>query len=365
MSNRPDLRVNTKEPSSFTNKWISEAVRETRGDFGLVGFPRCALYPFEPLINTQEEGLAIKDVRPSDSRGPTQPPGALPVARSGSAASALWRSTFTIVVMAGLTFFIVGMPWTSGTNKSGRESSSFWSLSLERAMAEPAIHRDAKLFVNEQTPQPMDEAVPLGVSVPNANDDTILIFAGIVKGTTLSSGRPLGDHAWWLFAKDLRNVMIRPPPHYVGVMDITVELRPSADTAAGDYRMLRFEWAEAKASDPKVTNQADVLKFNLQSQPIHQPDHEENAALLKRGNDLISSGDVAAARMVLQRAVEAGDARAALALAGTYDPATLQKLRVHGLSPDLAMARHWYEKASELGSPYALQRLEMLARKPD
>jgi len=365
MSNRPDLRVNSKEPSSFTNKWVSEAVRETGGDFGLVGFPACALYQFEPLINTQEEGLAIEDFRPPDSREPTQPPGALPVARSGSAASVLRRSTFTIVVMAALTFFIVGMPWTTKTYKSGREYSSFWSLSLERAMAEPAIHRDAKLFVNEQTPQPMDEAVPLGVSVPNADDDTILIFTGIVKGTTLSSGRLFGDHKWWLFARDLRNVMIRPPPHYVGVMDITVELRPSAETAVEDYRMLRFEWAEAKAPDPKVTNQADVLEFNLQSQPTHQLDPEENAALLKRGNDLISSGDVAAARMVLRRAAEAGDARAALALAGTYDPATLQKLRVHGLSPDFAMARHWYEKASELGSPDALRRLEMLARKPD
>ena len=365
MSNRPDLRVNSKEPSSFTNKWVSEAVRETGGDFGLVGFPACALYQFEPLINTQEEGLAIEDFRPPDSREPTQPPGALPVARSGSAASVLWRSTFTIVVMAALTFFIVGMPWTTKTYKSGREYSSFWSLSLERAMAEPAIHRDAKLFVNEQTPQPMDEAVPLGVSVPNADDDTILIFTGIVKGTTLSSGRLLGDHKWWLFARDLRNVMIRPPPHYVGVMDITVELRPSAETAVEDYRMLRFEWAEAKAPDPKVTNQADVLEFNLQSQPTHQLDPEENAALLKRGNDLISSGDLAAARLVLPRAAEAGDARAALALAGTYDPVTLQKLPVHGLSPDVAMAHHWYEKAKELGSPDALRRLEMLARRPD
>jgi hypothetical protein len=365
MGNRPDLRVNSKEPPSFTKNWMSEAVRETTGDFGLTGFPACGLCPFDPFINTQEAGLAIEDFRPSESREPTQPPGALPVARSGSAAGVMWRSTCAMVVMAGFAFFIAGMPWTSGTNKSGSESSSFWSLSLERARAEPAIHRNAKLFVNEQAPQPMDEAVPLGLSVPNADDDTVLVFTGIAKGTTLSSGRLLGDHAWWLFANDLRNVMIRPPPHYVGVMNITVELRPSADTAVEDYRMLRFEWADAMAPAPKVTNQADVLEFNPQSQPVHQLDPDGNAALLKRGNDLISSGDVAAARLVLRRAAEAGDAGAALALAGTYDPATLQKLRVHGLSPDLVMARHWYEKASELGSPDALRRLEILARKPD
>jgi len=324
--------------------------------------------PSSSLINMSEEGLAIKDFRPPDSREPTQPSERLAVARSRSVVGVPWRSTFAIVVAAGLIFLIVGRPWaiwTSGTNKKGSESSSFWSLSLGQARAEPAIHGGAKLFVNEETPRPMDNAIPLGVSVRNADDDAILVFVGFVKGTALSTGRPIGNDKWWLFAKDLRNVVVQPPPHFIGVMDITVELRPAAEKAVEDRRPLRFEWVEAKIPDPNVTSQAEVLEPNLQSHPIHQLAPEEIAALLKRGNDLISSGDLAAARLVLPRAAEAGDARAALALAGTYDPVTLQKLPVHGLSPDVAMAHHWYEKAKELGSPDALRRLEMLARRPD
>jgi hypothetical protein len=98
---------------------------------------------------------------------------------------------------------------------------------------------------------------------------------------------------------------------------------------------------------------------------IHHLDSDAIAALLKRADALIASGDVAAARLVLRRAADAADAHAAMTLAETYDPAFLDKLGVHGFVPDLAMARSWYEKARALGSAEAPQRLETLAsRRP-
>jgi hypothetical protein len=39
----------------------------------------------------------------------------------------------------------------------------------------------------------------------------------------------------------------------------------------------------------------------------------------------------------------------------------LEKLGVHGVVPDLAMARGWYEKAKQFGATEATQRLELLA----
>ena len=89
-------------------------------------------------------------------------------------------------------------------------------------------------------------------------------------------------------------------------------------------------------------------------------DQEEIAILLKRGKDLIANGDLAAARLVLQRAANANDAEAALALGATYDPYVLRALKVYGFKADPVMARVWYEKASELGSAAAPRRLEML-----
>ena len=96
---------------------------------------------------------------------------------------------------------------------------------------------------------------------------------------------------------------------------------------------------------------------------IHRLDPNEIASSLRRADDLIASGDLAAARLVLRRAANAGDARAAMTLAGTYDPAILEKLGVHGFVPDVAMARAWYEKAKKFGSAEAPQRLELLASK--
>ena len=89
-------------------------------------------------------------------------------------------------------------------------------------------------------------------------------------------------------------------------------------------------------------------------------DREEIAVLLKRGKDLIADGDLAAARLVLQRAANANDAEAALALGATYDPFVLRALKVYGFTADPVMARVWYEKARELGSAAAPRRLEML-----
>ena len=60
----------------------------------------------------------------------------------------------------------------------------------------------------------------------------------------------------------------------------------------------------------------------------------------------------------------AGDARAAMTLAGTYmiHSMILEKLGVHGFVPDVAMARVWYEKAKKFGSAEALGQVPAAER---
>ena len=108
---------------------------------------------------------------------------------------------------------------------------------------------------------------------------------------------------------------------------------------------------------------APVKESVIPADPIRHLDPNEIASALARGVALIASGDLAAARLVLRRAADAGDARAAMTLAETYDPAILEKLGVHGVVPDLAKARGWYEKARQFGATEATQRLELLASK--
>jgi hypothetical protein len=106
-----------------------------------------------------------------------------------------------------------------------------------------------------------------------------------------------------------------------------------------------------------------VAEPTIAADALHQLDPNEIASLLRRGDALIASGDLAAARLVMRRAADAGDARAAMTLAETYDPAILEKRGVYGFVPDIAMARRWYEKAKKFGAYEATQRLELLASK--
>jgi hypothetical protein len=114
--------------------------------------------------------------------------------------------------------------------------------------------------------------------------------------------------------------------------------------------------AAATLAEPQVQTQV-----HPPVSPPHRIDPSEVAAALKRANDLIASKDIAAARLVLQRVANDGDAQAAVTLAETYDPAILERLSVYGMAPDIAMARHWYETAARLGSTEASQRLAVLA----
>jgi len=92
-------------------------------------------------------------------------------------------------------------------------------------------------------------------------------------------------------------------------------------------------------------------------------DPEEITLLMKQGEQFIAAGDVVTARIVFQRAAEAGDANAAMALGATYDPTVLAKLGVAGLGADVEKARTWYQKAESLGSTEATRRLAILANR--
>ncbi|HKF74381.1 MAG TPA: hypothetical protein VKB68_21715, partial [Stellaceae bacterium] len=94
-------------------------------------------------------------------------------------------------------------------------------------------------------------------------------------------------------------------------------------------------------------------------------DSQQAAALLARGDDLLATGDVAAARLFYQRAAELGSAPAATAVGQTYDPGVLEVLRVRGARGDPQTAAEWYRKAIAAGDRQAEIRLKrLLARTP-
>jgi TPR repeat protein len=150
------------------------------------------------------------------------------------------------------------------------------------------------------------------------------------------------------------------PPRQLGADDLKVETDRTVVAPPREHTVAPPR--QPDADEPTVeTDRTTVASQREQNvAPSPRLDADEIAALLKRGEDLIRSGDLAAARVVLQRAAEAKSAEAALTLAATYDPVILRELRVYGFASDVGMARSWYEKAKEFGSAAASQRLEIL-----
>jgi hypothetical protein len=87
----------------------------------------------------------------------------------------------------------------------------------------------------------------------------------------------------------------------------------------------------------------------------------DTRALVAQGDQLPSKSDVASARLLYERAAEAGDGRGALRMGMTFDPVFLARWGLRGVRADRAQAISWYRRASALGNADAqlMQREEV------
>lgn len=202
-----------------------------------------------------------------------------------------------------------------------------------------------------------NEPLPLGVSLVDASGEESLMLIGLVAGSRLSAGTALGSTGWQLSADSIGNAFVYAPRDFVGVMDAVIDLR-SASNQPMDVQVVRFEWIRKEKEEKYSTPEPDRSK----SPPVISPlNPEEIAFLIKRGDDFLSVGDIAAAQMLLKRAANAGSAQAALEVGMSFDPVFLAERGVLGFAADVAQAREWYNKARKLGSAEASRHIERLA----
>jgi hypothetical protein len=95
--------------------------------------------------------------------------------------------------------------------------------------------------------------------------------------------------------------------------------------------------------------------------PVREINPNEVAGFVRRAQDLLATGDLQAARLLLLRAAQAHDASAALLLAKSFDPIVSKRLGMADAEPDLAQARNWYQKAEQWGASEARRELDALA----
>jgi hypothetical protein len=267
-------------------------------------------------------------------------------------------------------------------------------------------HRVSALVVRNHTGL-VNEPLELGVSVDTPDTGATITIKGMPPGARLTAGVPLSFTEWRVPAAEVSNVMVIPPADFAGELDLSAELR-SPEGTAQVTSFMQLIWraappATVTATANAVTTSAvpapppqqpaapqlqqpatlppqppqaqpppqTIASLPAASAPAPQPppradtvrelSPNEIAGLVRRAQEMLANGDVKAARLLLLRAAEARDARAALALAKTYDPITLRQLSTVDPGPDLAQARNWYQKAREWGAPEAQRQLDALA----
>ena len=125
---------------------------------------------------------------------------------------------------------------------------------------------------------------------------------------------------------------------------------PKSEVAAPPAKMLE---ATSTVASPAPRNQPRVPTFSA----------VEIAGLLARGDWLFATGNVAAARLLYERAADAGEAQAAVRLGETFDPVYLDGSHLRGLHGDPEMAVFWYRHARDLGATGVASQLKKLKAK--
>ena len=138
--------------------------------------------------------------------------------------------------------------------------------------------------------------------------------------------------------------------------DKAAALARELDSARGVVEA-RMTPDRAANSQPKLITKPAAAEAPVTSEVQGTP---EAVRLTTRARALLAQGNIGAARIVLERAVEMGSAEASFALAETYDPRILSSWGTYGTRGDASKARELYAKAMVGGIQEAKDRFNAL-----
>ena len=224
------------------------------------------------------------------------------------------------------------------------------------ARAIPSADVRYRLTVADRLELRSGERRQLDVAVapePEEKARLLVVLRNVPEWLSLSKGGAIGSEIWLLPAHQAGDALIEIAPGATGTADIKVQLA-SIDGRIISESTLALR-VTAPPSPPAMTATAPALPAPLPDTMILR--------LQARGELLLDTGEVEAARTLFRNAAEAGSVSAALRLAETYDPQEMQRLGMNLGAADPVQAVRWYERAQALGSPVAAARLATLGRR--
>jgi hypothetical protein len=148
------------------------------------------------------------------------------------------------------------------------------------------------------------------------------------------------------------------PAAFVPVTTAAASVAPAGDAA----RVTAPEFAPVSAAMPahaaESAASSTVTTRVVTAGPRVSP--ELVAMLIARGDALLGTGDITAARLMYGRAASSDSAEGAIAMGMTFDPRVLSQAGIVGWQADPGRAVSWYRRAAALGSENGRRRLQQL-----
>lgn len=223
-------------------------------------------------------------------------------------------------------------------------------------------------------------SLPIQIGPPEALPKLSFVkLRGLPSGLTLTVGHAIGPGSWAIALVDLPALKANIPAGFAGRAEIVIGLTEVDGWLLAEARTALVAGPPTKTVPATTASvEPEQKRSSVVASPVAQDrsDRAHQAAprpralsavelvraeqSIAQGDRYLAQGKVAGARLFFQQAADLGFAPGAIRLAATYDPAELKRLGVLGLTPDLAEARKWYERARALGAPEAEHRLARL-----
>jgi hypothetical protein len=297
--------------------------------------------------------------------------------------------------------FVWAYPTSQGPGEDNAASALPTWESLKASLFPASARKPAPTLTVHDNSGYINEPLELGVSVDAPAPGMTVTIKWMPAGARLTAGRRASPNEWRVPAQIISDAAIIPPTDFVGELNLAAELH-GTDGASLVTAFVRLTWASAQAGSTAVSAASTAAapaaappppvapapqqqqpqaaaspspaaapavatpqaQAQAQAEPIRELSPNEIAALVRRAQELLASGDLQGARLLLTRAADAHDARAALLLAKTFDPTASRQFSAADAGPDVDQARNWYQRAREWGSPEAQRQLDALASFP-
>ena len=245
-------------------------------------------------------------------------------------------------------------------------------------IAKKAIH-SAKVSVNDIAGS-INSAIPLDITAlpPDESGPLALKISGLPPEAYLTKGIEITPGEWLLKAEEVAKAELVVPRSKAAELGLEVTALDSVtgESAAPSQEMRVALDLNAVPTPgvvpPPLADKSDIRIVPAAALPetgfikaVDVPTplqslNPEAVGLMNKGESLLKTGDIIAARQFFLRAYELKVTEAAYGVGRTFDPAVFAEHKVRGLSPDPAKAAEWYGKSAVSGHTESVSALERL-----